>query len=460
MKTFAPSSAVATLALAALLTPQAAHGYSDSFDLMDHTSQLNHYHSAATELTEAETALDDSCSVDMVFTLMRHGTRYPSTGSYSGIKAFADKVTEILSWDNTTMADELAFLATWNLTTLIPDPTLMVENISARGLEEAFDFGEALHTKYSDLYQKDATVWTNAKARVVYTAQSFMKGFFGADYDADHLIQVSDTDKTLGGNTLTPINTCANYADLSSTPQSEFAAATNWSQLVADKINAWWPALELSSGEATTVMDLCMYQMNFANDDLSFCKLFSDDEWEQYAYNKDLGYYYGSGFGVPLSPTVGFPYAEQVTTLLNETETTYCQKIFPAFSQDTQLNVIYTGFGLNYDDESAYPTTSINTTRNYKSSRNVAMGSRIVTERVTCDGEKYVRFMINDAVVPHPECQSGPGLSCPLADWVNYMAARKEQVGDFVTECGSTSGSSTFSLFEDPVKNLCDVSSC
>lgn len=449
---------VSTLIAAAALLATAADAYSASFDLMDHTSQLAHYHSAATDLSEADTALPDTCEVDQVFFIMRHGTRYPSSGSYSGLSSFQSKVTEVLSSGNTTMADELAFLRTWNLTALIPDPTVMVENISARGLEEAFDFGESLRAKYPGLYQADATVWSNAKERVVRTARSFMQGYFGSDYNADHLIQVSNTDKTLGGNTLTPIDTCANFADVSATPQAEFAAATNWSQLVADRVNTLWPELDVSSGEAFTMMDLCMYQMNFANDDLSFCAIFTDDEWEQYAYNKDLGYYYGSGYGVPLAPTVGFPYAEAVAKLLSETETTYCQKIFPAFSQDTQLNVIYTGFGLNYDAE--YPTTYIDTTRKYRSSRAVAMGSRLVTERLKCGTDRYVRFTLNDAVVPLDSCQSGPGLSCPLADFGDYMAARKEQVGDFVTQCGSTSGSSTFSLFEDPVKNLCEVTSC
>lgn len=83
-------------------------------------------------------------------------------------------------------------------------------------------------------------------------------------------------------------------------------------------------------------MDLCMYQCNYlGKDHLEFCQIFTDDEWKHYAYHKDLGYYYGSGYGAALAPTVGYPYSEAVTKLLNETETTSCQKIFVAFSQDT-----------------------------------------------------------------------------------------------------------------------------
>ncbi|RLN37309.1 hypothetical protein BBJ28_00013964 [Nothophytophthora sp. Chile5] len=448
-------------AVVALLAARQAQAYSDGFDLTDHTSQLNFYHQAATDLTADDVALDATCVVDQVHMIMRHGTRYPSSGSYSGVKSFADTVTEYLSWANMsdTMAEELEFLKTWNLTDLIPNPTIEVDNITALGLQEAYDVGTTMRTKYADLYNSQETVWTNAKERVVRTANSFMAGFHGDDWDTDLLVQVSNTDLTLGGNTLTPIDTCANFAGAESSGQTVFASATGWQDAVAERLESLWPGFGFSTGVALTVMDLCMYQRNFlGKDHLEFCQIFTDDEWESYGYHKDLGYYYGSGYGVELSATAGFPYAEAVTKLLNETETTYCQKIFPAFSQDTQLNVMYSGFGLNYDE--TYPTDAINATRNFRSSRVVAMGSRMVTERITCGTDSYVRFNINEQVVPLPSCQSGPGLTCPLDEFMAYMAARKTEVGDFVTECASTGGSSTNTMFENPVKNQCAVTSC
>lgn len=113
------SSLLSASALA-LLSTQGARAYSEGFDLTDHTSQLNFYHQAATDLTAEQVVLDDSCVVDQVhlvrssylktaeycwllthcvvsLQLMRHGTRYPSSGSYSAIKSFAETVTEYLS---------------------------------------------------------------------------------------------------------------------------------------------------------------------------------------------------------------------------------------------------------------------------------------------------------------------------------------------------------------------------
>ncbi|KAF4317710.1 hypothetical protein JM18_007075 [Phytophthora kernoviae] len=456
-----PFSALLSGMAFALLVARNAQAYTDGFDLTDHTSQLNFYHQAATDLTAEDVALDDSCVVDQVHMVMRHGTRYPSSGSYSAIKSFAESVSEYLSRANMSdsMDDTLQFLKTWNLSVLIPHPDIEVDNITALGLQEAYDVGSTMRTKYTDLYNSQETVWTNAKDRVVRTAQSFMKGFHGENYNTDLLLQVNNTDETLGGSTLTPIDTCPNFNGDESTGQATFAAATGWQDALAERLESLWPGFGFNTGVALTVMDLCMYQRNFlGKDHLEFCQIFTDDEWEYYAYHKDIGYYYGSGYGVPLAPTVGFPYAEAVTKLLNETETTYCQKIFVAFSQDTQINVMYSGFGLNYDE--SYATDAINATRNFRSSRVISMGSRLVTERITCGSDSYVRFNINEQVVPLPGCQSGPGVTCPLNEFVEYMKTRKTQVGDFVTECASTGGSSECTLFENPVKNQCAATSC
>lgn len=38
--------------------------------------------------------------------------------------------------------------------------------------------------------------------------------------------------------------------------------------------------------------------------------------------------------------------------------------------------------------------------------------------------------------VPLPTCASGPGASCPLNDFVKYVANRQAVLGDFVQRCG------------------------
>lgn len=43
---------------------------------------------------------------------------------------------------------------------------------------------------------------------------------------------------------------------------------------------------------------------------------------------------------------------------------------------------------------------------------------------------------INNAVVPLPGCTTGPGASCPLASFEDYVQTRAMVAGDFVARCG------------------------
>lgn len=48
----------------------------------------------------------------------------------------------------------------------------------------------------------------------------------------------------------------------------------------------------------------------------------------------------------------------------------------------------------------------------------------------------FVRININDSIVTLPNCTSGPGSSCPLADFLALVERRGKEVGDFKTVCG------------------------
>lgn len=74
------------------------------------------------------------------------------------------------------------------------------------------------------------------------------------------------------------------------------------------------------------------------------------------------------------------------------------------------------------------------------------MGARVTLERMTCPsaspeshgerGDTYVRININDKVIPLPYCRSGPGLSCPLAEFAAHVRRRGLETGDFGEVCG------------------------
>lgn len=75
------SSLLSASALA-LLSTQGARAYSEGFDLTDHTSQLNFYHQAATDLTAEQVVLDDSCVVDQVHLVALATSRLQSIAGF------------------------------------------------------------------------------------------------------------------------------------------------------------------------------------------------------------------------------------------------------------------------------------------------------------------------------------------------------------------------------------------
>lgn len=67
------------------------------------------------------------------------------------------------------------------------------------------------------------------------------------------------------------------------------------------------------------------------------------------------------------------------------------------------------------------------------------MGARVTIERLICslnDRDTYIRVNINDRVMPLPCCKSGPGGSCPLDGFAEFVRKRKQEVGYFGEVCG------------------------
>ena len=100
-------------------------------------------------------------------------------------------------------------------------------------------------------------------------------------------------------------------------------------------------------------------------------------------------------------------------------------------------------------DDAAYdpnlPVTHIANDRIWRTSQVMPMGGRIIFERLSCSAEiggaktvtdQYVRVNINDGIVPLPDCNTGPGLSCRLMDFAERTRLRGIEFGDFESVCG------------------------
>jgi acid phosphatase len=94
------------------------------------------------------------------------------------------------------------------------------------------------------------------------------------------------------------------------------------------------------------------------------------------------------------------------------------------------------------NDNGHLPTTHIKHDRKWRKSQVSPMGGRVILELLSCQADHadkadmFVRLNINDGITALPDCQSGPGMSCPLADFAIRTRRKGEEAGSFVDVCG------------------------
>ena len=110
----------------------------------------------------------------------------------------------------------------------------------------------------------------------------------------------------------------------------------------------------------------------------------------------------------------------------------------------TALNVI--------NDPQHLPATHISHARKFLNSQFSPMCGLIILEVLSCKAnrsssarvkpqenavfyDRFVRLNINDGITPLPDCNSGPGQSCPLSHFVARTERRGGEVGDFKEVC-------------------------
>jgi acid phosphatase len=91
------------------------------------------------------------------------------------------------------------------------------------------------------------------------------------------------------------------------------------------------------------------------------------------------------------------------------------------------------------------PTSYIAEDRKWLTSQLMPMGGRIIFERLTCQPristptsspEQFIRINVNDGIMPLGNCTSGPGHSCPLSEFTEFVRRRGVELGNFEESCG------------------------
>lgn len=374
------------------------------------------------------------CKVKQAQLYSRHGERYPTSS------AGAKLVKLFQSFENLTAVNELSFLNTHE------SPAL---NSSKFGLETTtgpfsghasmFRLGAQLRALYGHLWDSSEKlpIFTGSQARVVDSAKHVAWGFAGDNWKNHTQMIVLTEDAAQGFNSLTPNDACPKFDEYPLTSATDKFAKSAFKKTLK-KFRKDLPGANVTASNLANLMSLCFYELNVVGQS-PFCSYFDANDWAAFDYYRGLEYYYGSGPGNPISQAMGTVIMDASLKLLQESQPAASNSsLYLNFHHDTDLFTIFTTAGI------AVPLDLISTT-SLDNSRPVSqltpMGARLIIEKLECEAddnqtESYVRFVLNDAVYPYPNCTQGPGFSCGLEDYAKLLKAR----------------------FQDPVK-VCELNS-
>lgn len=392
------------------------------------------------------TDIPDQCTVEQVQLLSRHGERYPTKGDGKQFDGILAKLNLLKG----TFKGEWAF---YNEYTYFVQDTLNYEKETTpknsqglySGTDNALRHGAKFRAKYNSLFLEKQVlpVFTSNSGRVAETSRYFARGFLGDEYDSNSVKYVIlEEESFMGANSLTPRYGCKNFDE----KQNKDIYSKYSDDYLKGALKRWQktnPKLNLTTDDISKLFAFCSYELNVRG--LSpFCDLFTNEEFVKYSYGSDLKSYYTDGPGNNMTLTVAAPLWNASLALLKDANNS--NKVWLSFSHDTDLEIFYS-VKFNRDD-SSMPVDHIPFPHGYYHTNIVPQGARIVIEKYKCDDKSYVRFIVNDAVIPLDNCNSGPGFSCELSDYEKYVHSRIEN-HNYAQYCGNPDVPSEVTFYWD-----------
>lgn len=382
------------------------------------------------------TDIPDQCTLEQVHLLSRHGERYPAQDAGAGF----EKIWEKLQAYNNTFQGPLAFFNDY--TYFVPDENLYEKettNLNSEGTfsgnTDALRHGLSFRAKYNSLFnasEETLKVFTSNSGRVHQTSRYFARGFLGDQYDEDLVnYYIFTEDGSLGANSLTPSYGCQNFQY---DGNDDLVATYNDSYLegARDRFLEDNEGLNLTTKDVKRFFQWCAYEINVRGSS-PVCDLFTNEEYVRYSYSQDLFNYYASSNGNNLSATVSSPWLNATKEFLSEEDPEF--RVLLSFTHDSDIENFHAALGL-FQPAEDLPLDHIPFPIPYIHVQVTPQGARTVTEKYNCGGTSYVRYVVNDAVIPIKSCQDGPGFSCELSKFESYVNDRIEGL-DYTSQCGN-----------------------
>lgn len=216
------------------------------------------------------------------------------------------------------------------------------------GTLEAFETGVKLRTRYSHLLDpsqlagQNVTFWASGSPRVEETARYFSLGFFGLDslerqrHTYGYLEVIPETSER-GADTLTPGDTCLNYANDVDDYGHGYGARmlskfqNTYIPAIAARFAQENPSMPFSIDEVYTMQETCGFE-TIAKGSSPWCDVFTHSEWESFEYARDLLHYYRAGPGNPYGATMGWLWLNATLNLLQSPEKRKPQLFFSLYA--------------------------------------------------------------------------------------------------------------------------------
>ncbi|KAK9367749.1 histidine phosphatase superfamily [Lipomyces kononenkoae] len=409
--------------------------------------------------------------------LSRHAERFPTLSVGIKMKTLITKL-------KASGAPVLPFLETWEEFFDVDEKgkSIDLEELTREGkyagVRQAYNIGVQLRNRYDHLVDlidgsenstsNTFSIFSCSCSRVLRTAENFALGFFKEDElfaNVRHVI-IPDVAPQRGADTLTPVKACLRYRQdpemgrdrgkkLSDQFKSVYLSRT------ADRLRGQYD-YDFSVSDLWHMQEMCGFEiLATGNEESPWCGIFTQQEWEEFAYARDLLHYYRTGPGTPYSAVMGFLYLNATREVL-ELGPEKAGK-FASFSvyiyiyillliilfdsaHDGDLVPLVGTLDL-FPEDQPLPSTHVPDARNWTLSSVVPMGGRVVFERVSCASKIgspsiWVRILVNDGVVPIPGCESETidGGLCPLDQFIKIVDKKGQEVGHFDEICGLKEG--------------------
>lgn len=316
----------------------------------------------------------------------------------------------------------------------------------------SFTTGVRLRTRYKHLLAQSSVhhpnrpikFWSSDSQRVIETARHFALGFFGIDYESkkEAALEVISEHPSVGAETLTPGRTCLNNK------KDHVEGQRKGYDLVGLYRESYMPPIRMRLFDQTgmnftdqdiwAMQEMCGFETTVRGRS-DWCDVFTQDEFLSFEYARDILHYYRAGPGQRYAASMGWLWLNATTNLLLQGPS--AGPLFFSFVHDGDIAPMMTALDI-MNDEEHLPITHIPHDRKWRKSQVSPMGGRIIFELLSCKSKempgqaKFVRININDGITAIPDCQSGPGKSCPLSQFAERTKKKGEQAGDFRELCG------------------------